>query len=105
MTIQSLKVETRLAIDWHLLEAIETEATALGTDSGHIVNEAVARWVGENIPDYYDAPNHEIRDAETSAVLENRVPEYPDWFQGAALEERLGQLVALGKRWAHYKGD
>ena len=99
MATQSLNVETKVTIDWHLLEAIETEATALGTNVGRIVNEAVAGWVQENIPGYYDAANHELRAAETSAVLEDRVPEYPDWFQCAALEERIEQLRPLVSRW------
>ena len=99
MTTRALNVETKVAIDWHLLEAIEDEAESLGTDVGRIVNEAVARWVGENVPDYFDVASQELREAETVAALEDRVPEYPEWFQGAAAAERLGQLRALGNRW------
>ena len=102
MTIQTLNVETKVAIDWHLLEAIEAEAESLGTNVDRIVNEAVAGWVGENIPDYFDGAPIEIRKAETVAVLEDREPEYPEWFRGAAAEERLEQLWALRDRW---KGD
>ena len=43
MTIQTLNVETKVAIDWHLLEAIEAEAESLGTNVDRIVNEACRR--------------------------------------------------------------
>ena len=32
-------------------------------------------------------------------MIEDRAPEYPKWFQGAAAEKRLGELRALGGRW------
>ena len=99
MTTQTLNVETKVAIDWRLLEAIENEAESLGTNVDHIVNEAVAGWVGENVPDYFDAAPCELRRAETAAVVEDRAPEYPEWFQGAAAAEKLEQLRALGDRW------
>ena len=99
MTTRTLNVETHVAIGWHLLEAIEAEAESLGRPVNRIVNEALARWVGENVPDYFDPASDEIRKAETTALLEDRTPEYPAWFQGAAAEERLEQLRALGDRW------
>ena len=99
MATRDLKVETKVSIDWHLLEAIEAEAGSLDRPVNRIINEALASWVGENVPDYYDMANHALREAETAAFLENRDPEYPEWFQGAAAEERLGELRALGKRW------
>ena len=102
MTTRTLNVNTTVAIDWQLLEAIEAEAESLGAGVDRIVNESVASWVGENVPDYFDVANHELREAETAAVIEDRAPEYPEWFQGAVAEERLEQLRALGERW---KGD
>ena len=99
MKIQTLNVETKVAIDWHLLEAIENEAESLDTNVDRIVNDAVESWVLENIPDYFDMANCAIRQAEKVAVIEDRAPEYPKWFQGAAAEKRLEQLRALGGRW------
>ena len=99
MTTRTLNVETKVAIDWHLLEVVEAEAESLGRDVDRIVNEAVARWVGENVPDYFDAAAHEIRKAENAAFLEDGVPEYPAWFRGAAAGELLEELRELWGRW------
>ena len=99
MTTRTLNVETHVAIDWHLLEVIENEAESLDTNADRIVNDAVESWVLENIPDYFDMANCEVRQAEKVAVIEDRAPEYPKWFQGAAAEKRLRELRALGNRW------
>ena len=99
MTTRTLNVERHVAIDWHLLESIEAEAESLGRPLNRIVNEALARWVGENVPDYFDPASDEIRKAENAAFIEDRTPEYPAWFRGAAAEEWLEQLRELDGRW------
>ena len=38
MTTRTLNVETKVAIDWHLLEVVEAEAESLGRDVDRIVN-------------------------------------------------------------------
>ncbi len=94
-----LLVEQKVAIDWHLLEAIENEAFVNGIHVNQIVNSAIANWVADNVSGYYDAAQEEIRRMENSAVWESREPCYPEWMHPDDVKDRVQQLAALGARW------
>ena len=107
-----MKIELKVKLDWHIVEAIENEARtnalhAVGDPDifvEELVNYAVNSWVARNIPDYYDETNMELRRIETE-VLEDlqtgkqpTAADYPDWYGRNNSYQRVDQLRQLVKR-------
>ena len=109
-----MKIELKVKLDWHIVEAIENEARtnaiyAVGDPDifvEELVNHAVTSWVGRNVPDYFDESALEIRAIETEVLEEiyfgegKRLANYPEWYGRENGQERVRALREIAKRLA-----